>query len=179
MGKNRMGSIFYLMAGTAIAFSLLAGCARIQKNVLNPALGSPERVEKTMQVAENSLGGKWHDLRVGTHLIRVEIARSPEERTKGLSGHEPLAEDEGMLFVFQEPGVYSFWMKEMLFPLDMIWIRDGVVVDLSEHVPLMENGSITTRSPRKPVDMVLEVNAGWAQRNNISYGDPVDTPLSL
>lgn len=103
--------------------------------------------------------------------INVEIADDPTERAQGLSGTPSLADDEGMLFIFNEPAIQSFWMKDMQIPLDMIWIRDGVVVGISADVPVWENGQITRRSSGEPADTVLEVNAGWAERNGVMIGD--------
>src|SRR3989304_6446445 len=54
--------------------------------------------------------------------INVEIAQTEAEREQGLSGHKPLADDEGMLFIFDKPGYHGFWMKDMLFSIDIIWI---------------------------------------------------------
>lgn len=107
--------------------------------------------------------------------IWVKIAKTSEEREKGLSGVTSLAENEGMLFIYPQKGIYKFWMKEMNFPLDFLWIADGKIVDITENIPAppanSPNNKIATCQPNKPVDMVLEVNAGWVKKNKIKIGD--------
>ena len=108
----------------------------------------------------------------------VELAVTPAERNQGLSGHPPLADNEGMLFVFQNEAKWVFWMKDMLFPLDMIWIDARcMVVDITENAPMPEPGQALPDLPRffpeTLAQYVLEVNAGTAQRTGISIGDRV------
>src|SRR5438094_9545272 len=57
--------------------------------------------------------------------VYVEVARTDAEREKGLGGHAPLGQYDGMLFIFDQPAPYAFWMKGMTFPLDMLWIDGG------------------------------------------------------
>lgn len=67
--------------------------------------------------------------------IYAEVADTQASREQGLSGRSKLAEDEGMLFVFDFPGKYGFWMKDMNFPIDMVWIsQDGTVVHIEREV---------------------------------------------
>lgn len=113
-------------------------------------------------------------IKVGSGTVCAEIADEALERTRGLSGRPSMHEDRGMLFVFPQASVITFWMKGMQIPLDIIWIRAGEVVGVSENVPVMENGTIATRKPKTPIDMALEVNAGWAQRYGVSVGDRLD-----
>ena len=102
--------------------------------------------------------------------IELEVARTPEEQARGLSDREVLGENAGMLFIFQEPTTPSFWMKEMNFPLDIIWIgSDRRIVDISENIAPETFPQLFR--PRAQVQYVLEVNAGWAKSHNISVGD--------
>ena len=101
--------------------------------------------------------------------MAVEVRDTEEGRDQGLSGRESLGEDEGMLFVFDQPGIYGFWMKEMKFPLDFIWIRDNVVMEVMEKVGI-EKMDIR---PKEAVDKVLEVNSGWVERQGVKIGDAV------
>ena len=102
--------------------------------------------------------------------IQLEVARTPEEQARGLSGREMLGENAGMLFVYEKPGLPGFWMKEMNFPIDIIWIgNDRRIVDISENIA-PETFPRLFR-PRAPVQYVLETNAGWAKSHNISVGD--------
>ena len=80
-----------------------------------------------------------------------------------------------MLFVFSEPHIQRFWMKDMNFPLDIIWIRDFKVIGLEENVPQPANndGKTARMNSPEPADMVLEVNAGEVAKYGISAGDMV------
>lgn len=112
-------------------------------------------------------------LRVGKTSFSVAVADTPLARMKGLSGHKPLAVHEGMLFIFRTASPYSFWMKGMLFPLDLVWIHKGVVVGITENAqPMRETGYQLYASPA-PVTHVLEINAGGARRFGIRIGDRV------
>lgn len=100
-------------------------------------------------------------VKINETSILAEIADTEEERSKGLSGRESLAEDEGLLFVFEEPGLYGFWMKDMNFAIDIIWI------DESRHVIGIERGVAPETFPNTfhspgPVKYVLEVPSGRA-----------------
>lgn len=101
----------------------------------------------------------------------VEIAGTPELRERGLSGHAPLAENEGMLFLFERPANQQFWMKGMEFSIDMIWIRDGRVVAITENATPESFKKLQLFSAGEPVTEVLEVNAGIAQKFGIKKGD--------
>ncbi len=106
--------------------------------------------------------------------LLVEKAQTPKQWEKGLSSRTSLGELDGMLFIFTAPHVPVFWMKNMQFPLDMIWIRNSVVVDITYNAPVETSDKLPTYSPRVPVDMVLETNAGWANENNITIGDQIE-----
>ncbi len=116
---------------------------------------------------------------ISNKKISVEVADTNEVRAKGLSGRESLGESSGMLFVFDEKDVTPvFWMKGMLIPLDFIWIEGGKIVQIDKEVvkPAADtpDDKLKTYSPVKPVDYVLEVNAGFTDKNNIKVGDSVE-----
>ncbi len=105
----------------------------------------------------------------------VEIADENVERMQGLSRLPSMGPSEGKLFVFPAPALHSFWMKEMRFPLDIIWIQDGVVVDLAEDVPAPGPGQFpATVLPQAPAQLVLELRAGEAKRQGITQGTVLD-----
>jgi len=122
----------------------------------------------------------WEDftgptVRIGETAFVVEIADTPEFRTQGLSDRPYLAKGRGMLFIFNPPSLPSFWMKDMQFPLDIIWIREGRVAGTSEDLPPALNAAFPpVYTPPTLVDYVLEVNAGEVARYNIKAGDPVE-----
>ncbi|HEU4429193.1 MAG TPA: DUF192 domain-containing protein, partial [Myxococcota bacterium] len=101
-----------------------------------------------------------------------DVVDTPALRARGLSGRAALAPDEGMLFLFETPAIQSFWMKDMRFPIDIVWIRDQRIVGITPDVPV-------PRTPRElpqfhspvPCDVVLEVRAGTARRWGLRLGD--------
>jgi uncharacterized protein len=105
-------------------------------------------------------------LRVGNNQYQTEVSRTSEERARGLSFRDELCEDCAMLFVFDDPGQYGFWMKDMRFSLDIFWIQDGKVIHKESNVSEKD-----TRTFKPPVEanMVLEVNPSSA----IEVGDRV------
>ncbi len=106
--------------------------------------------------------------------IMVELATSTAAVQKGLSGRLSLAPDNGMLFIFAKPAIYRFWMPDMYFPLDMIWIDNGRVVDISKNVTTTFNpASPIFYTPKVPAEDVLEVNAGFSDAHGIEPGDAV------
>jgi uncharacterized membrane protein (UPF0127 family) len=91
-------------------------------------------------------------------------------REKGLSGRAELGRDEGMLFVFEKSGYYGFWMKDMNFSIDIVWIsEDKEVVDISEDLAPETYPDISY--PREEVKYVLELPAGYIESHNVSLGD--------
>lgn len=106
-------------------------------------------------------------------LVQAEVARTVAEHGKGLSGRDSLAQNHGMLFKFPAKERYAFWMKGMRFSLDFLWITDGRVVEISEDLPAATTENPPTYTPSQPVDLVLEVNAGFAKKRGIKVGDRV------
>ncbi len=114
------------------------------------------------------------DLIVGSQRITLEIVVTPAARVHGLSGRVSLPVDHGMLFVFSSPGIYSFWMNEMRFPLDILWISQGIVVDEATlSVPTSTIDGIPTHTPEVLADTVLELNAGMAEKLGLTIGSPI------
>ena len=102
----------------------------------------------------------------------VEIARTPETRERGLMERDGLKPGTGMLFIFEAPGRYGFWMKNMKFPIDILWIdRLGNVVYISENTPACSLYPCPVYIPPDLVKYVLEIPAGDASLNQISLSD--------
>lgn len=118
------------------------------------------------------------ELCVNEARIRVLVADTPEERVAGLGGYADLPEDAGMLFVLPEPTQPTFWMKGMNFAIDIIWIHDGVVVQIHDSVPLPPRNSPDDQLPRyrpdEPITHVLELTAGSAERLGITIGSRLE-----
>ncbi|MEJ2347940.1 MAG: DUF192 domain-containing protein [Patescibacteria group bacterium] len=122
------------------------------------------------------------EINISDTKIQVETARSDVERKKGLSKRESLGDKEGMLFIFPQKNIQPpFWMKDMKFAIDIIWIDDGKVVQIDENIPAPETGipdeDLVFYTANQPVDYVLEVKAGFVEKNNIEKGDSVDLSL--
>jgi uncharacterized membrane protein (UPF0127 family) len=114
-------------------------------------------------------------LKINNTVIKVEIADTVVKKIKGLSGRQRLPENQGMLFVFDTLDYYSFWMKEMKFPLDFIWIADNKVVEITPSVAQEDYQPPKTLTPHIRVNKVLEVNAGFAVSHGVKVGDIVLT----
>jgi len=113
-------------------------------------------------------------LSIEGNVFTYELAITPQEHEHGLSGRDPLPQNHGMLFVFDHKEQVSFWMKEMKFSLDMIWIDDNKIVDISKNVPApIEGQRLPIYSPKKPVNRVFKVNAGTADKLGLKEGDTV------
>ncbi len=113
---------------------------------------------------------------VGEQTVAVELARTRAEQALGLGNRDALEWDRGMLFLYDEPGFFEFWMKRMRFDIDIVWIRDRRIVGLSAFVPYPRkdpNRPATVRAPEL-VDMVLEVPAGYAIAHGWHKGDRVE-----
>ncbi|MFP6654965.1 MAG: DUF192 domain-containing protein [Myxococcota bacterium] len=113
----------------------------------------------------------WIEIR--GRRVAVEIADSPSEQAKGLGSRDALAWNHGMYFEYAEPAFYSFWMKDVRFSIDIVWLRDGRIVDLDVRVPFQEGSNGPTVRPAELVDAVLEVPAGYAVAHRWQIGDRV------
>lgn len=112
-------------------------------------------------------------LGAGMHLIRAELASTPEQRQTGLMFRRDMAAHEGMLFVFDAPAPQCFWMKNTLLPLTIAFIADdGTIVNLADMQPLNE----TSHCSAAPVRLALEMNQGWFARRGIKAGFKLTGP---
>ncbi len=105
--------------------------------------------------------------------LTVELARTAEERSRGLMDRRELPEDGGMLFIFSGDTKAGFWMKDTLIPLSIAFIAaDGTILDVQEMEPLSEE----THRPPAPYRYALEVNQGWFEERGFGTGDRVEIP---
>ena len=108
----------------------------------------------------------------GRVTINVEVARSPQAQTRGLGGRPSLKKGTGMVFPYDGPGLRGIWMKGMLIPIDILWIREGRIVAIEATVlPPSSNGALAVFS--HVADLVLEVPAGYAKEMGIRVGQSV------
>ncbi len=107
-----------------------------------------------------------------TDCFEVELAASEQERAYGLMFRQHLEENKGMIFVFEEEAKHSFWMKNTMIPLDIIWIdSDNNVVYISKNTPQCKEDPCPVYGPEANSKYVLEVNAGIADKIGLAAGD--------
>jgi hypothetical protein len=110
-------------------------------------------------------------LRINQNQYEVEVVSSLISQARGLSGRESIAGNEGMLFVFTESKVQTFWMQGMRFPIDIVWINNGKVIGMTTDVPYVPQTK--QYSSPSPANMVLELKAGTVIRDQIMVGDEI------
>jgi len=166
--KSKIWKITCLVLLPGFFLILLAGC--------EPEPGQNSNAEKSeegMILEEVSLKG---------HAVMMELALTPEERARGLMGRESMADDEGMLFVYPDtkpyPAEVSFWMKDCLIPIDVIFLsRKGEIVSIHEMEP-PEPGTpdedLKAYPSGEPVQFAIEVRGGLAQELGLKAGDIIE-----
>ncbi|MBI5401239.1 DUF192 domain-containing protein [Candidatus Wolfebacteria bacterium] len=109
--------------------------------------------------------------------VDVEVAANPYQWSKGLMFRDSLPEDSGMLFIFPNEEIKSFWMKNTFIPLDIIFIsKNKEIVDIKENFEPCPDSKIIcpTYTSKEPAMFVLEVNSGYCAKHNIKIGDAVE-----
>jgi uncharacterized membrane protein (UPF0127 family) len=162
-------NIILPLLGT-IVFIIALGLYTQKKGINMPITVKTPTPTKKAESKEIAIAGK---------RIFVTVVQTESERKKGLAGKLSLAQNEGMLFVFDQKNVYpSFWMKDTLIPLDIIWIKGNKITKIEKNVQPPAPGTLDSQLklyyPDKPIDYVLEVNAGFSDLNNVKVGDSVD-----
>ena len=161
MHRIRFAIIFF------VPLFLFAGCS-------GPTFTQPTRpsVKDSQAIAEDYS----HPMQVGKAAILVEVANTDATRTQGLSDRENLKDGQGMLFDFsntQTPRP-SFWMKDMNFDIDIIWIANGKIVGITPNVPApQDSNKLPTYAPPTDISHVLEVPSSYSERAGIKIGDTV------
>jgi uncharacterized membrane protein (UPF0127 family) len=106
--------------------------------------------------------------------LRLEVADTLAKQKKGLAGRSNLSINEGMLFSFGMPTQPTFWMKGMNFPLDFLWIRDGIIVEITENVPPPRGYEYPRLvKPQQPVTQLIETKGGLVKEKGIKIGDVI------
>lgn len=152
--KNKKKIFFSFVIVTIF---LLIGFFLINHSVKKPILSTPANIKY---------------LEIGGQRVKVDLALTSAEHTQGLSGRKELTLNEGMLFVFNKPDKYLFWMKDMNFPIDIIWISEDmriVYIKKDARPELYPE----TYGPNVDAKYVLEVMNGFSDINNLREGDSV------
>jgi len=109
---------------------------------------------------------------INNHKFYAMVVSTPEAREKGLSGKDKLGRNQAMFFVFEKPEIVSIWMKDMKFPIDIIWIDENLHVIYIKEKATPESFPEIFNPPSEAM-YVLEVNAGFVEKNKIEVGDRV------
>jgi uncharacterized protein len=143
---------------------LLGACGGTAQESENPAAVRGDGAQPVVTI-ETSDGKRVE--------VRVEVADDTVSRTRGLMERTELAEDAGMLFVFEEEQQLSFWMKNTLIPLSIAYISsEGEIIDIQDMEPLDE----TPHPSARPAQYALEVNQGFFEERGVRVGDRVELP---
>jgi len=110
---------------------------------------------------------------VNDQTFTVDVADTDNKRVQGLSGRKNLKQNEGMLFIFPDKSIRAFWMKDMNFPLDIIWIDSDTIVGFVENAPPEGANPINRYYSPVPVDKILELNAGTVKNLHIEKGQKI------
>jgi len=117
--------------------------------------------------------------KINNDTFDIIVAGSNEERQIGLSNRNSLGKNSGMIFAFDKADYYSFWMKNMKFPIDILFIRGDRIITIHKNVqpPKSANDSLPVYNPKEPADKVLELNANVTSEKNIKEGDKIEVNL--
>ncbi|MEK7535014.1 MAG: DUF192 domain-containing protein [Patescibacteria group bacterium] len=162
-----------------IGFGIFAALVIVVGIGANRIKTSPNTTLSAETVPPTELGINDHAtsvVRIGNKTFNVELALTLDQQSLGLGGRDSLAKNSGMLFVFKPASIANFWMKDMRFNLDLVWVSDGKIIEITRNAPAPKTGTKTedlpTFSPNVPVDYVLEINSGSA--DGIKIGDRVE-----
>lgn len=161
-----------LMTHSAMPSSIFETCVR--KWCSGSALSKPLLLVLSAVEGLTPVAYPQSPLRVPIYLrnkeIRVEVAKTPEERAQGLMNRKQLGKNEGMLFIFEREGYHGFWMKNTLISLSIAFMdKGGRIVEITDMKPL----TLETHDPPQPILYALEMRKGWFSANGIKAGDIV------
>lgn len=161
------------IAGSVLLLGLLiTGCSDpatsvpLEKNNLPQSSEFPLERAKVGQMLPASA-----QVQVGKQLIQLEVARTVEQQSMGLMYRPALDDNHGMLFPFSPARPVSFWMKNVLIDLDMVFLRNGQVISVSSNVPPCQADPCPVYGPKDSIDQVIELRGGRAMELGIKPGD--------
>lgn len=114
---------------------------------------------------------------INGHTFSLYLAKTANEQEVGLAKYKSIAQNQGMLFLFERSDYYSFWMKNMHFPIDIIFISNDKVVDVFNDVPVSANNNLPVYTTKTKANKVLEINDGLAKKYGIKVGSEVKIKL--
>ena len=158
-------TVIYYLLGAIVVLGILGYFAT---GKLPFSTNTPTRQEGALKTV---------DIKVGEETVNVFVSDTDSARQTGLARHETLEFGQGMLFIFPEENITpAFWMKNVNFPIDIVWINDGAVtqIDTVQPEPDVSDENLTLYSPGGPIDYVLEVPANFMFEKGLGVGDPID-----
>ena len=169
----------YLVGSVAAALVIL-GLLFFQRQPQPVVQNSSEPSTSPDAVCMRLDGTAWNFaegvLNVGGEVFSIAVADTPPERAAGLSGCSQIPVSSGMYFPFASAVRASFWMKDMVIPIDIVWVAGGEVIGIEHNIqpePGVAEADLTRYMPPQPVEAVLELTAGEAARRGITVGDSV------
>jgi len=114
---------------------------------------------------------------INGHIFSLFLAKTEQEQAIGLAKFNKINKNQAMLFLFPKADYYSFWMKNMKFPIDIIFINGNRVVDVFKKVPVWPNDNLPVYTTDAKADKVLEINAGLSDKYKIKIGTEVRLEL--
>lgn len=173
---NKRTIIFIVCLLIAVSLSIVVIRQFVQSNFPNSSQTTSVTPTASSVLPSPIITHERKTITIGDQQLSVEIADTPEKQTLGLSNRETLGSD-GMLFIFPRPVRAQFWMIDMKFDLDFVWIYQSKVVEITPNVPRPSPNTISSELPRyqpsTAVDAMLEVNAGFAEQHGLQVGDIV------
>lgn len=170
-GFQIIGLVIIILLASFLAFNY-----QYIRPLTSQIAGKPNRSESSNVTTTKNL--TIRDFEGNTiATLEVEVVDTDEKRSKGLGFRESLATNSGMLFIYDEAKQYTYWMKGMQFPIDIMWIRDNKIADILPNIPPPIEGqsdeTLERYSSSVEVNQVLETNAGFVDQNNIQVGDTI------
>jgi uncharacterized membrane protein (UPF0127 family) len=124
-----------------------------------------------------NLSPKTPKAEINGQVFNLYLAETSKDQEIGLAKYNHLEQDQGMLFLFNKSDFYSFWMKDMKFPIDIIFIQDEKIVDVFNKVPVAPNENLPVYKTVTKANKVLEINAGLANKYGIKIGSEIKINL--
>jgi uncharacterized protein len=160
---NFFAKFFKLAFGVTISLSLVLPHALAQEAPRPP--GAPPAAFNGGQAQLPRI-----QLRAGMHLVSTEVADTPQARANGLMMRTKMAQNEGMLFIFDQPSPQCFWMRNTLLPLTIAFLEDdGTIVNFADMQPKSDDSHCS----QKPVRYALEMNQGWFKSKGLQAGSKI------
>ena len=151
--------LLLILAALCIAFQACNGCSE-QKEMVKPEFNEEKGQRNTVK------------LHMGGVPVTLEVAKTNQEKARGLMHRKKLPPDRGMIFIYPEPKVMSFYMRDTVIPLSIAFIRsDGTIVNIEEMRPLVVEPSYMSKSMCL---YAIEMNQGWFEAHGIQAGEKIE-----